>query len=258
MSRQAVWDPARYGTYSAERARPFAELLARVPASDVRRATDLGCGTGALTATLAERWPLATIDGLDSSPEMIAEARPAGRVRFRVADLTSWEPDAPQDLIVSNAALHWIPGHTALLPRWAAALAPGGVLAFQVPGNFAAPSHTLLRELCAEPRWRDRLDGLLPAAPVLDAAGYLRLLTGHGLTVDAWETTYAHLLPGPDPVLEWTTGSTLRPVLAALDAADRDAFRASYAAALRAAYPPGPHGTVFPFRRVFVVARAGP
>ncbi|MFI0351450.1 methyltransferase domain-containing protein [Actinomadura sp. 9N407] len=272
----AVWDPAQYGIFGDERGRAFAELLARAASGLAApgRIADLGCGSGELTAGLARRWPDAVIDAIDSSAEMIEAARAhaiPGRLRFAVGDAAGWKPATPPDLIVSNAVLHWIPGHTELLPRWADALAPGGRLAFQVPGNHAAPSHTLLRELCESPRWRDRLGGLFDPRPVLDPAGYLDLLARHGCAVDAWETTYAQVLQGEDAVLEWVKGTTLRPVLTALDRAEpqgstetqgsaetRD-FLSEYGAVLREAYPATPYGTVYPFRRVFVIAdRAGP
>ncbi|WP_344954923.1 trans-aconitate 2-methyltransferase [Actinomadura miaoliensis] len=263
MSRQAavaVWDPAQYGAFGDERARPFAELLARVDLTAPRRVADLGCGSGEPAAALARRWPDAVIEGLDSSPEMVAAARAheiPGRLSFAVGDVAAWRPAEPVDLIVSNAVLHWVPGHDDLLVRWATeALAPGGRLAFQVPGNFDAPSHVLLRELCESPRWRDRLGGLARPDPVRDAAGYLDLLTRHGCAVDAWETTYLQVLHGDDPVLEWVKGTALRPVLSALGPAEATEFLDVYGACLRGAYPPTPAGTVFPFRRIFVVAAA--
>ncbi|MEW2359051.1 trans-aconitate 2-methyltransferase [Spirillospora sp. NPDC029432] len=261
--RAAVWDPAQYGVFGGERGRPFAELIDRaardLPAPG--RITDLGCGSGELTAALARRWPDAEIEAIDSSAEMIEAARVhaiPGRLDFAVGDVTAWTPQAPPGLIVSNAVLHWVPGHTGLLPRWIAALAPGGRLAFQVPGNFDAPSHTLLRELCDAPRWRDRLGGTVARRPVLDPAGYLDLIARHGHAADAWETTYAQVLQGEDAVLEWVKGTALRPVLTALGPAEASGFLSEYGALLRAAYPPAPYGTVYPFRRVFVIAeRAG-
>ncbi|MGI5167226.1 trans-aconitate 2-methyltransferase [Spirillospora sp. CA-253888] len=268
MSRQAgarppaaVWDPAQYGVFGDERGRPFAELLGRVRLAAPRRVVDLGCGSGELTAALARRWPDAEIHGIDSSPEMIESARAHqdARTRFEVGDVTAWRPAAPVDLIVSNAVLHWVPEHADLLPRWGEALAPGGVLAFQVPGNFDAPSHALLRELCESPRWRDPLAGAVRRDPVRDPAGYLDLLAPLGYAVDAWETTYAQVLQGDDPVLEWVKGTALRPVLARLGPGDTDDFLQEYGARLREAYPPASYGTVFPFRRIFAVARrAGP
>ncbi|QKW34056.1 trans-aconitate 2-methyltransferase [Actinomadura sp. NAK00032] len=259
MSREtaAVWDPVQYGIFGDERARPFAELVARLGGAAPARVTDLGCGSGELTATLAARWPGATVDALDSSPDMIAAARAheiPGRLAFRVADLAAWRPERSVDLIVSNAALHWVPEHPDLLPRWVDALTPGGRLAFQVPGNFDAPSHVLLRELGRSDRWRAKLGHLQHDAPVLDPAGYLDLLARHGCAVDAWETTYAQVLHGDDPVLAWVKGTALRPVLAALDNAEAAEFLADYAARLRRAYPAAPYGTVFPFRRIFVIA----
>ena len=244
------WDPAQYARYGSERARPFVDLVSRIGAEAPRTVVDLGCGDGSTTALLAQRWPEAAVTGIDSSAEMIAAANAPG-VAFRVGDLRDWQPDA--EVIVSNAALQWVPGHAALLRRWAAALPRGGWLAVQVPGNFAAPSHQLLRALAASPRWE--LGDVLPAEPpVLEPAGYADLLLDAGLAVDAWETTDLHLLPGDDAVLQWVRGTALRPVLAALPADQRPAFEAEYAAALREAYPRAAHGTAFPFRRVFVVA----
>lgn len=262
----ADWDPVQYQSHRAHRGRPLVDLLAHVPPLPAApRVADLGCGPGGPTRVLADRWPAARITGYDSSNAMLAAARPhagptegGGELDFQPADLAGWLPDEPFDLILSNAALHWVPGHVDLFPAWVAGLAPGGVLAFQVPGNFAAPSHTLLRELCASPPWRDRLGHVVQDTdPVLTPAGYFAALAELGCAVDAWETTYLHLLTGPDPVLEWTKGTSLRPVLTALadDAGARDAFLGAYRDALRAAYPPGPHGTLLPFRRIFVVAR---
>jgi trans-aconitate 2-methyltransferase len=248
------WDPEQYGRYADERGRPFLDLLARVRAAAPRRVVDLGCGPGTLTALLASRWPAAVVEGLDSSPEMIASATAPG-VSFTVQDLTSWAPPADCDVVISNATLQWVPGHADLLRRWARSLPDGGWLAFQVPGNFAAPSHALLRSLARSPRWAPLVgDVLRPADPVLSPAEYAGLLLGCGLDVDAWETTYLHVLPGPDPVLQWVRGTALRPVLAALPPELVAGFEAEYAAQLREAYPRTEHGTVLPFRRLFAVA----
>jgi trans-aconitate 2-methyltransferase len=160
------------------------------------------------------------------------------------------------DVLVSNAALQWVPGHAELLAGFVAALTPGGELAFQVPGNLGAPSHTLLARLRDEPRWRDRLGPGADRSPVvLRPADYLDRLARLGCVVDAWETTYLHVLTGTDPVLEWVRGTALRPVLTALPPAEAAEFEAEYGALLRDAYPPGPAGTVLPFRRIFVVAQ---
>ena len=254
------WDPEVYGRWANERARPFTDLLARVDLSGPGLVVDLGCGPGGLTASLARRWPAARVVGVDSSAEMIAAARSldaedvVDRVRFVQADLREWTPDAPVDVLVSNAVLQWVPDHLDLLPTFVSWLAaPGGVLALQVPGNFGSPAHTLLRELAGSPRWRSRLPAA-PRASTPDPVGYLTRLAGLGLRVDAWETTYLHLLDGPDPVLEWMRGTGLRPTLAVLDDDDQAAFSAEYAEQLRAAYPEQPFGTVLPFRRVFAVA----
>jgi trans-aconitate 2-methyltransferase len=256
----AEWDPATYLRYAGERARPFADLLTQVRHESPAVVVDLGCGEGALTASLARRWPRARIAGIDASAEMLAAAArhaAPGRVTFEQGDVRSWRPDAPVDVLVSNAVLHWVPEHPDLLRRWAAELAPGGELAVQVPGNFRAPTHALLAELCRSPRWSARVAAVAPQPDaVLEPEGYLDVLTGAGLPADVWETTYLHVLRGPDPVLGWVRGTVLRPVLAALDADEVGDLTRAYAGALRAAYPERPDGTtVLPFRRVFAVGR---
>ncbi|MCA1224012.1 methyltransferase domain-containing protein, partial [Streptomyces sp. 8L] len=229
---------------------------------------DVGCGPGNVTALLTDRWPTAHVTGFDTSQAMLDRARTeyegptpgGGSLTFREADATNWVPDQLYGLIVSNAALQWVPDHVKSFPVWLDGLVPGGTFAFQVPGNFTSPSHTILRDLCAAPRWRSRLDGRLRFAPVLEPAEYLATLLDLGCEADVWETTYLQVLQGEDPVLDWVKGTALRPVLTELIAAadsgaPADAFTAEYREALREAYPPTPHGTVFPFRRIFAVAR---
>jgi len=258
IATSGAWDPPAYLRFAGERARPFADLLARVRVSAPRSVVDLGCGTGALTAALAERWPGAAVTGVDASREMLAAAAEhvaPGRVRFVAGDVRDWAPAGPVDVVVSNAVLHWVPGHDLLLGRWASWLAPGGALAVQVPGNFRAPTHAALAALCRSSRWAPALADVAPdESAVLEPAGYLDVLTAAGLTADVWETTYLHVLSGTDPVLAWVRSTTLRPVLARLDEAQTAEFTAAYAAALREAYPPRPDGTtVLPFRRIFAV-----
>ncbi|MDX3107697.1 trans-aconitate 2-methyltransferase [Nonomuraea angiospora] len=253
MSRD-IWDPVTYAVYADERSRPFIELISRVGAVDPDYVVDAGCGSGELTVELANRWPRATVEGYDSSPAMITKARALeSRVRFAVADVATWRPDRPMDVIVSNAVLQWVPEHREVLEHWVEDLAPGGWLAFQVPGNFGAPSHVAIRELCASRTWSDRLDGVLRAHPVDDPVDYLDLLNHGGAQVDAWETTYVHVLQGENPVLDWVSGTALRPVFDRLDPDERQRFRQDLAKSLAEAYPARSYGTPFEFRRIFVV-----
>jgi len=269
-----MWDATQYLRFGGERSRPFFDLLARVGAELPGYVVDMGCGPGNLTVVLAERWPSAVVCGVDNSPQMIEAARrriPASDLRssgsgpvltshapglsFVLDDVRHWEPQSLPDVIISNAVLQWVPGHRELLVRWADRLADGGWLAFQVPGNFDQPSHVILREMVASARWRPLLRDVELNRQSADPADYAELLADAGCEVDAWETTYVHILEGSNPVLEWYKGTGLRPVLDALDA-DREAdFLAEYGERLRAAYPPRSFGTVFPFRRVFTVAR---
>lgn len=251
-----TWDPDRYLTYADERGRPFLDLLARVGAADPRTVVDLGCGPGNLTSLLADRWPGADVVGLDSSAEMIAAATDSAgdRIRFEVADLREWESAEPVDVLVSNATLQWVPGHLDLLPRLVAQVAPGGWLAFQVPGNFGEPSHTIRDELAAEPAYAAHTAGVaVPSSH--DPTVYLDALAGLGCTVDAWETTYLHLLTGSDPVFTWVSGTGARPTLQALPDDLSPQFEAEFRTRLAAAYPERGYGVVLPFRRVFVVAQ---
>ena len=256
-----IWSPAQYAAHADHRKRPFYELLARVGADDPRYVVDLGCGPGELTAELARRWPGATVEGIDSSASMIATAcrLEDARLAFRLGDIATWQPSAPADVIVSNAALQWVPGHEDLLPGWVEALPAGGWLAFAVPANFSAPSHVLLRELCVSVRWHARLAGALRHGNVCEPGHYLELLTRLGCEADVWETTYQQVLKGPDAVLEWTKGTALRPALDMLGSdAEREEFTAAYRELLAGAYPERSQRTVFPFRRIFVVARKTP
>ncbi len=253
-----TWDPERYLTYADERGRPFVDLIGRIHADAPRRVVDLGCGPGNLTALLAARWPDASVEGLDSSPEMIAAARrDVPGIGFDVADLREWQPPEPVDVLVSNATLQWVPGHLGLLPRLVAAVAPGGWFAFQVPGNFDEPSHTIRRDLAALPEYAEHTAGA-DHPDSHDPADYYGALADAGCTVDAWETTYLHVLRGPDPVFTWVSGTGARPTLQALPDDLRPSFEAEFRARLSAAYPTRADGTVLlPFRRVFVVARVG-
>ncbi|MDY6998723.1 MAG: trans-aconitate 2-methyltransferase [Actinomycetota bacterium] len=251
-----MWNPDTYLAFADHRARPFADLLSRVGARSPRRVVDLGCGPGNLTETLTARWPGSILEAWDSAPEMVAAAAERG-IAARVGDLRDWTPQPNTDVVVSNAALHWVPEHPGLLVRWVSELAAGSWVAFQVPANFDAPSHRLVRELVARPSWSALLSGTpLDEDAVRPAADYAGLLTDAGCSVDAWETTYIHRLTGANPVLEWITGTALRPVRRALDAAGWQRFRAELIPLLDAAYPARSDGsTFFPFRRVFVVVQ---
>ena len=255
-----TWDPDRYLAYADERGRPFVDLLARVPAENPRVVVDLGCGPGNLTALLADRWRGAEVTGVDSSPEMVEAARAVDGVHWEVGDLREWaRPDplamrAPIDVLVSNATLQWIPEHLDLLPGLVDRLQHGGWFAFQVPGNFDEPSHTTRTDLAAREPYAEHVrDARVPASH--DPADYARVLLDLGCEVDAWETTYLHVLTGPDPVFTWVSGTGARPTLQALPDDLRPAFEEEFKKRLRAAYPSHDYGVVLPFRRIFVVAQ---
>ena len=253
-----TWDPARYLSFRGERLRPAQDLLARVPLEAPARIADLGCGPGNATALLARRWPGAQIVGVDSAPAMLERARESGiEATWVEADLARWAPEEPLDLIYANAVFQWLDDHGRLFPRLMEFLRPGGALALQMPRNFDAPSHALMRETAASGPWAGRLRNLLRGAPVAPPSDYFAILNDHAAELDIWESEYLHVLEGHDPVLEWTRGTALRPVMDALPEADFDAFEAAYAGRLRQAYPRREDGTtLFPFRRLFIVVLA--
>ena len=258
-----MWDPDVYLAFADHRGRPFHDLLARVAAEQARRVVDLGCGPGHLTSQLARRWPGAVIEAVDSSPEMVAAARDRG-VDAVTGDLRDWKPKPDTDVVVSNAALHWVPDHADLLVRWAGELAPGSWIAAQLPGNFESPSYSAVRALARrEPYAAALKDVPFRAGAVVQPPNvYANLLMNAGCAVDVWETTYLHQLTGEHPVLDWFSGTGLVPVRERLDGLEGEPyerFRQDLIPLLDEAYPARTDGTtIFPFRRVFIVAVVGP
>lgn len=250
------WNAGQYLRFADERTRPCRDLVARL-ALEPRTAADLGCGPGNSTAVVAERWPGATVTGIDSSPEMLARARrDHPGLAWEEGDIAAWNPAGTYDLVFSNAALQWVPDHATLLPRLLSRVADGGALAVQVPADIEAPAHRLMRELAASEPWR----AFFPAAPrewhVHDPGFYYDALVSRAARLDLWTTDYAHVLENATEIAEWYRGTGLRPFLDALpDAAARERFVADYAARLPAAFPAQPDGKVlFPFRRFFLIA----
>ena len=254
---QSGWDPSQYLTFADLRLRPALELLASVPLIKPTSVVDLGCGTGNVTRYLRERWPNARIVGVDNSADMLrrAEAEALEGVSWEAADLESWQPEAPVEVLYSNAALHWATHHETLFPRLLSYLAPGGVLAVQMPRNFGAPSHQLMYQVARQGPWAERLNHVHRRVPVEPPTYYYNLLADRVTKLEIWETEYLQVLEGDHPVAEFTKGTWLKPMLDALEEPDRGAFEQAYRLAVRDAYPPQADGrTLFPFRRVFILA----
>ena len=264
------WDPKTYLAFGAERTRPAADLLARIPLEHPRRVADLGCGPGNSTALLRARWPEAEIDAIDFAPEMLADARKSGvDARFIQADIAAWTPDGAYDVIYSNAALQWLENHESLLPRLMSFVRPGGMFAVQVPRNFEEHCHVLLRRAVGDPRWSAELKEVRDWWNVLEPETYFDLLQRGAprapsvqsaakppgaSSVDLWETRYFHVLAGKDPVFHWMMGTGLRPFAAALKSPLKEEFLEHYRGLLAAAYPPRPGGqTIHRFLRLFFV-----
>ncbi|HXC54318.1 MAG TPA: trans-aconitate 2-methyltransferase [Rhizomicrobium sp.] len=251
-----TWNPRTYLAFADERTRPAAELVARLPDENPARVVDLGCGPGNSTALLRARWPDAALDGVDSSPDMLAEAAKSGVAANWVrADIGAWAAPLPYDVVFSNATFQWLGDHQTLLPRLLGFVKPGGSFAFQVPHNMDAPSHVLMREAAAAGPWSAKLKNVREVS-VLAPAAYYAILSPNASSIDIWETEYLHVLRGDDAVYRWVSGTGLRPFVQALAGAERDAFVAAYKAKLSAAYPMRADGSVlFAFKRLFAVAR---
>lgn len=258
-----AWNPKQYLKFSDHRLRPAIELLERIPIDSPEVVLDLGCGTGDVTRIIAERWPSARVCGLDNSKEMLqkAQSRP-GTIRWIEADIENWTPDEAPDVIFSNAALHWVASHQDVFRRLASFMSRGGCLAVQMPLSWDAMSHRLMRETLADggaagrPFGTDLLRRSMARRWVEDAEFYYDLLSDDAHSVDIWETEYLQVLEGEDPVLEWVKGTGLRPILNGLADEEREAYLADYSRRLRDAYPTKPNGcTLYPFRRLFIVAR---
>ncbi len=250
------WNAKAYRRFEAERSRPAADLLARVPTGARRRIVDLGCGPGNSTQLLAERYPEGEVVGQDASPDMLVSARARlPRLTFTQGDLADWR-GGPADLIFANAVLHWVPDHIAVMARLARQFAPLGCLAVQMPDNEDEPTHVLMREIAAEPRFRDKLAQSAGARETIGAfADYDAALSPLCDDIDIWRTVYVHRLKGPDAIVAWVEGAGLRPFLAPLASEERAAFLARYRAAIVDAYRPRAGGGVLlPFPRLFVVA----
>jgi len=251
-----AWDPKTYLDFEDERTRPAVELLARVPNRTPERVIDLGCGPGNSTALLARRWPKAKLEGLDSSEPMLDQARRSGiAAQWISSDIPGWVPQKHYDVIFSNACFQWVARHDVLLPRLMSYLEKGGALAFQVPGNLYEASHAAMREVAAKYLPAEKLAGIRDI--VLESPErYYEILEPCAAQMDIWETTYLHVLNGPDAVFRWVSGTGLRPFLDALEGAAREDFARDYKARLNTAYPMRTSGkTLFPFRRIFAVAR---
>lgn len=255
-----TWNADQYLRFGDERTQPCRDLVARIALASPRRIIDLGCGPGNSTEVLAKRWPAAELTGLDSSPEMIDAARGMyPERRWVVRDIAAWATgdDGPFDVVFSNAAMQWVDDHATTYPRLLTRAASGGALAVQVPCNYGAPAHRLMRELAESDGWRARLPaGGVREWHVHDPGFYYDVLAPHAARIEVWETEYLHVMAGPEAIVDWYKGTGLRPFLDALASdAERASFMAEYLELIRVAFPRRPDGRVlFPFRRLFVVA----
>lgn len=261
--KSTKWDANLYLKFADHRTRPALDLMNRLdPANGARPGHaiyDLGCGAGNISRVLAERFPEASIVGIDSSDDMLAKARAQTgepRVTFAKGDLAAFKPERPPGILYSNAAYQWLEGHIAMFPGLMKLLPSGGQLAIQMPRNHEAPSHALMKAAAEAGPWRDKLAKVRPIARVQEPADYYDVLKSLSAELEVWETIYQQPLTGKDPVAQYTSSTGLRPYLELLQEPERTAFYEAYAGLVAKAYPTRPDGiTIFPFRRLFMVAR---
>jgi trans-aconitate 2-methyltransferase len=251
-----AWDAEHYLRFADARTLPAVDLLSRIALADVRRVVDLGCGPGNSTAPLKARWPDAVVTGVDSSEELLAAARhDHPSVTFEKADIANWTAAAPYDVVFANASLQWVADHRRLMPHLFGQVAPGGVLAVQMPRNHDFATHRLMRHVAAEGEWRDRLEGARDPSPVQSPEFYYDLLAPRAAAFTIWETNYIQIMDGVQAIITWLHGTGLRPFLARLTEAERPVFLDRYAALLADAYPAQADGKILlPYPRLFFIA----
>lgn len=251
------WSAEQYLKFEDERTRPARDLLAQVPLRQPQKIADIGCGPGNSTALLVERWPQASVIGVDTSADMLRQARERlpGH-KFIEANVAHWAPPAGTEVLFANAVFQWVPEHLKHLKRLLGGLPAGGVLAVQMPDNLDEPSHIMMREVAFQEPWRHQLakaaelrDGLPVPGVYYDA---LRPLCSR---LEIWHTIYNHVLDDAVAIVEWVKGTGLRPFVDPLEPPERKAYLAAYTARIAAAYPPQADGKVLlRFPRIFIVA----
>ncbi len=252
------WNPALYRRYEDERTRPAQELLARVPLAAAGHVVDLGCGPGNSTELLAQRFPQAQVLGTDNSEAMLVSARERlSAARFELSDIAQWTPDVAPDLIYANASLQWVPDHATLIPRLFSALAPGGVLAIQMPDNRSEPTHRVMREVASESPWKAPIgDADKLRTELLPLGGYYDLLARNAASVDVWHTIYQHPMASAAAIVEWVRATGLKPFIDPLTAELKASYLATYESRIAQAYPARADGRLLlAFPRMFIVAR---
>ena len=254
-----VWDPNLYLKYANERGRPAADLITHIRLDEPSRIIDLGCGPGNSTEQLHQRWPHAAVTGLDNSREMLAEAKAKHPDwQWVLGGIESWKPEPPFDLIFSNAAFHWVPGHATLFRSLISGVSPGGALAAQMPNNFHSAAHSVIQDVAinGDPRWSKAMVSAAGTFTVQPAAFYYDVLRKHASHVDIWETEYQHVMDGPKAIFDWIRSTGMRPYLDRLaDDEQCQLFEAMCLEGFQEKYPPNDQGKVlFPFRRMFIVA----
>lgn len=249
-----MWNPKQYAKFNDHRNRPALELMNRIPHEmKFNTMIDLGCGSGELTQTLKDKFNIQTVHGIDNSESMLESAKSNfNDITFKIGDIANFNEST--DLIFSNAAIQWVNNHSTLFPNLLKL--SNKLLAVQMPRNFNAPDHVLMRETAQEnKKFKDKLHGVLHEEPVFGCQTYYKLLYNNCTKLDIWETTYTQELTGANAVLEWMKGTGLVPIANNLTTDEYNEFLEIYNSKLLKAYPMLDNGvTLYPFKRIFIVA----
>ncbi|MGH1349638.1 MAG: methyltransferase domain-containing protein [Methyloligellaceae bacterium] len=257
MAENVTWDPNHYLSFDSHRLRPAIDLISQISVEAPRAIADLGCGPGNVTNIIQERWSDASVSGVDSSQEMLDQAKERNaKIDWIRADLNSWKSENSFDLLFSNAALHWLDNHRELFPKLLANVAPGGIIAIQMPRNWQAPSHSSINEVIVEGPWKELLEPEIVLEPSHSPDVYYDILSPLTEKLSIWETDYIQVLEGENPVAEFVKGSWLQRFLQLLEEPFRSEFESAYREKVLNAYQKQSDGkTLFPFKRLFIVAQ---
>ncbi|MDM9647884.1 trans-aconitate 2-methyltransferase [Rhizobium sp. S163] len=255
-----AWSASQYVKFEDERTRPARDLLAQVPMEHIERAIDLGCGPGNSTELIIDRYGASGVSGLDSDLNMLEAARKRlPGTDFLEADLSTWQPKEPVDLLFANAVFQWLPNHLDIFDRLMDGLSPGGALAVQMPDNLTEPTHLLMEETAHAGPWKAAFEAKsVRRNPLPPPSTYYSRLIGKAKRVDIWHTAYNHPMADAAAIVEWVKGTGLRPYLDHAGDQHREAFLADYLARVEKAYPKMSDGRVLlRFPRIFMVAVKG-
>ena len=202
---------------------------------------------------LADRLPGSDVLGIDSSPEMLEQAKAKEREGLRFELRAIEDVTGEWDVVFSNAAIQWVENHRDLVPALFTLVSPGGRIAVQLPSNHNHKTQTLVHEIAKESPFVTALKGWSRKSPVLSINAYAELLYEcGGMSINVFEKVFPHVMRDTDAVADWLSGTMMRPFFERLPEELHGKFMDRYRKRLREIYPSDP--VFYPFRRIFFSA----